>query len=94
MGGDRETCFAFNVLFGEVDVPLRCRVDDLYVNTLTGTGSDVGGDDDQGVWVGCVPYAFFGGDFNRRESEFDGGRKGEEQEGEQEQTSSGEHGST
>ena len=32
----------------------------------------MGGDDDEGVWVGCVPYEVFGRDFRWREEEFDG----------------------
>lgn len=96
VGGDREACLALDVLLGEVDVPLGCRVDDFNVDTLTGTGSNVGGDDDKGVWVGCVPYALFGRDFSWGEDEFDGGRKGqekEEEEGGGEQAGSGKHGS-
>ena len=76
MSGDREASLGVDVLFGEVDVALDCGVDDVDVDALAGAGADVGGDDDEGVWVGCVPYALFGGDFSWRESEFDGGGKG------------------
>jgi hypothetical protein len=47
---------------------------------LAGAGTDVGGDDDERVWVGCVPYALFGWDFSWREGEFDSGGKGQEEE--------------
>jgi hypothetical protein len=57
VGGDREPCFGVGVLFGEVDVSLGCGVDSVDVDALAGAGSDVGGDDDERVWGGCVPYA-------------------------------------
>ena len=88
---DREARFAVDVLFGEVDVALRCGVDDVNVDALAGAGSDVGSDDDECVWVGCVPYALFGRDFSWREGELDGGGKGQQEEKEK---SGGEHGST
>lgn len=97
MGSDRETCLALDVLFGEVDVSLGGRVDDFNVDALAGAGSDVGSDDDEGVWVGCVPYALFGRDFSWGKGEFDGGREGEEEgeeEGEGEETGGGEHASS
>lgn len=91
MCGDREARFALDVLFGEVDVSLGCRVDDFNVDTLTGAGSDVGGDDDEGVRVCCVPCALVDGDFSGREGEFDGGGEGQEQEEDENETSNEEH---
>lgn len=72
---------------------MGCRVDDFNVDALTGTGSDVGGDDDEGVWVGCVPYALVGREFSGGECKLDGGGEGkEEEEGEGEETkSTGKH---
>jgi hypothetical protein len=90
VGGDREPCFGVDVLFGEVDVSLGRGVDNVDVDALAGAGSDVGGDDDGRVWVGCVPDALFGRDFSWREGEFDGSGKGQEEEEE----GGGEHGST
>jgi hypothetical protein len=43
VGGDREACFAVDVLFGEVDVSLGRGVDDVDIDALAGAGSDVGG---------------------------------------------------
>lgn len=57
MGGDCEVHPAVDVLFGEVDVLLGRGVDDVDVDALTVAGTDGDGDDDQGVWVGCAPYA-------------------------------------
>lgn len=84
VGGDSKTGLSLDVFFREVDVPLGCRVDDVDVNALTGAGTDVGGDDDEGVCMGCVPYAFFGRNSSWREGEFNGGRKGQEKEEEEE----------
>ena len=53
----REACVGVNVLFGEVDVSLGCGVN---LDALAGAGTDVGGDDSEGVWIACVPYALFG----------------------------------
>lgn len=78
MGGDGETCLALDVSFGEVDVSLGCGVDDFNVDALAGAGTDVGGDDDEGVGVGCVPYAFFDWDSGWWEGEFDGSGEREE----------------
>jgi hypothetical protein len=64
VGSDCEPCFGVDVLFGEVDVSLGRGVDDVDVDALAGAGSDVGGDDDERVWVGCVPYALFGREFS------------------------------
>ena len=91
MRSDREVCLAVDVLFGEVDISLGCGVDDVNVDALAGVGSDVGGNDDERVWVGCVPYALFGRDFSWREGELDGGGKGQQEE---KVKSDGEHGST
>jgi hypothetical protein len=38
----------------------RCGVDYVDVDTLAVAGTNVGGDSDEGVWIGCVTYAFFG----------------------------------
>ena len=91
MSGDREACLGADVLFGEVDVSLGCGVDDVDVDALAWAGTDVGGDDDEGVWVGCVPYALLGGDFSWGDGESDG--SGKEQE-EKYSEGGGEHGST
>ena len=90
MRGDCEAHPAVDVLLGEVDVLLGRGVDDVDVDALTVAGADVGGDDDECVWVGCVPYALFGRDFSWREGELDGGGKGQQEEKEK---SGGEHGS-
>ena len=58
VGGDCEARLAIYVPFREVDVSLGCRVDDFNVDALAGAGPDVGGDNDECVWVGCVPYTF------------------------------------
>jgi hypothetical protein len=77
VSADRELCFGVDVLFGEVDVSLGCGVDNVDVDALAGAGSDVGGDDDERVWVDCIPYALFGRDFiSWRKGKFDGGGKG------------------
>jgi hypothetical protein len=85
VGGDREPCFGVDVFFGEVDVPLGRGVDDVDVDALAGAG----GDDDERVWVGCVPDTLFGRDFSWREGEFDGGGKGQEEEEEEEEGNMG-----
>lgn len=61
MCGDGESRFAFYVSFSEIDPLLWCRVDDLNVDTLVFSGRDVSGDDDEGIGVSCVPYAFWHG---------------------------------
>ena len=74
MSGDREACFGVDIHFGEVDVSLGCGIDDVDVDVLARAETDVGGDDDENVWVGCIPYLLFGRDFTQwREGEFDGG---------------------
>ena len=57
---------------------------------MAGAGSDVGGDNDERVWVGCVPYTLLGQDFSWREGEFGVGGKG--QEGEEKEKGGGDHG--
>ena len=71
---DREACLSVDVLFREVDVSLECGVDGVYVGWA---GTEVGGDEDEDVWMGCVLYALFGEEFGWREGEFDGGGKGQ-----------------
>ena len=90
MCSDSEPRLALDVPFGEVDVALGRGVDDFDVDALTRAWADVGGDDDEGVRVGCVPYAFFSRDFSWWKDEFDGGGEREEKEKEE----GGEHGST
>ena len=76
VGDDREACLSVNVLIGEVDVSLGYGTDDADVGALAGDRTDVSGDDDECVWVGCVPYALFRLDFSWREGEFDSGGRG------------------
>ena len=76
VGDDREACLSVNVLIGEVDVSLGYGTDDADVGALAGDRTDVSGDDDEWVWVGCVPYALFRLDFSWREGEFDSGGRG------------------
>ena len=54
-----------------------CGVDDVNVDALARAETDVSGDDDESMWVGCIPYLLFGRDFTWREGEFDGGGKGQ-----------------
>jgi len=46
MCGDSEPCLTLDVTFRKVNILLRCRVDDFYVDALTGPRSDVGGNND------------------------------------------------
>ena len=64
VGGDREAYLSVDVLIGEVDVSLGYGVNDVDVGELAGDGTDIGGDDDEGVWVGCVQDAHFRLDFS------------------------------
>ena len=57
--GDRKACFGIDVLFGEVDALLWCGVDDVDVDALAGAGTNIGGDDNEGEWIGYIPYALF-----------------------------------
>ena len=77
VGSDREACVGVNVLFGEVDVSLGCGVD---LDALAGAGTDVGGDDGEGVWIACVPYALFGLELAGGRANLRGGKQQEDQE--------------
>ena len=70
MCGDGKSRFAFYVSFAKIDSLLRCRIDDLNVDTLIFSGRDVSGDDDERIGVSCVPYAFWHGITVRWQDEF------------------------
>ncbi len=60
MGSNSQPSLRVDIPLAEIDVLLRARVHDFDVNSLLCAWANVGGDNDKGIGMDWVPYAFLG----------------------------------
>jgi hypothetical protein len=57
MRGDSKTSFPLDVLLAQVHIAFTFSVSDFHVDTLTLPRTDICSNNDQGIFMGGIPYA-------------------------------------